>query len=160
MRKQMVSKIIFAVLLALFAGFLLQSCAPQELQPIVYTVRVPAPETQYAEIEVVVPAAGSEEIEMMMPVWSPGFYRVENYAHRVEDLSARTPDSAPLHVEHPKDNRWHIRTGGAATVIVSYRLLCNSRSVTTNWIGEDLAVLNGAAAFITLVEQTHRPHEI
>jgi hypothetical protein len=28
----------------------------------------------------------------MMAVWSPGFYRVEDYAKRVQGLSARTTD--------------------------------------------------------------------
>jgi predicted metalloprotease with PDZ domain len=43
---------------------------------------------------------------------------------------------------------------------VSYRLLCAGRSVTTNWVGDDYAVLNGPATFITLVEQARRPHEV
>ncbi|MFC1731481.1 M61 family metallopeptidase [candidate division KSB1 bacterium] len=159
MNKRMLLKVVPAALLAIFAVFVLNACAPQELQPIVYTVTVPAPETQYAEIEVVVPSGG-EEIELMMPVWSPGYYRVENYASRVEDLAAHMQDGAALRVDQPEDNRWHISTDGAETVIVSYRLLCNGRSVTTNWISEDLCVLNGAAAFITLAESTPRPHEV
>ena len=36
-------------------------------------------------------------------------------------------------------------------MIVSYRISCEQRSVTTNWISEDLAVLNGAATFVTVV---------
>src|SRR5262249_3609578 len=31
---------------------------------------------------------------------------------------------------------------------------------TTNWVGDDLAVLNGAATFLTLVEDGKRPHDI
>jgi predicted metalloprotease with PDZ domain len=97
---------------------------------------------------------------MMMPIWSPGFYRVEDYASRIQSLSARAPDGKTLEVEQPGKNRWLIRTGGASSVIVSYRLLCNRRSVTTNWVGDDLLVLNGAATFITLAEKIRRPHEV
>jgi predicted metalloprotease with PDZ domain len=96
----------------------------------------------------------------MMPVWSPGFYRVEDYANRIQSLSARAPDGKTLEVEQPRKNRWLIRTNGAPTVIVSYRLLCNGRSVTTNWVGDDLLVLNGAATFVTLVERIRRPHDV
>jgi predicted metalloprotease with PDZ domain len=32
--------------------------------------------------------------------------------------------------------------------------------VTTDWVGDDEAVLNGPATFITRVEQVHRPHEV
>jgi predicted metalloprotease with PDZ domain len=75
-------------------------------------------------------------------------------------LSARTADGQALTVEQPTNNRWRITTKGAANVIVSYQLLCSGRSVTTNWVGEDLLVLNGAAAFITLADKVRRPHEV
>jgi hypothetical protein len=44
--------------------------AAQPLDPIVYTVRVPSPDTRYAQVEAVVPTGGRASIEMMMPVWS------------------------------------------------------------------------------------------
>jgi len=128
--------------------------------PIVYTVKFSAPEKHYAEVEVQVPVANRQSVEMMMPVWTPGFYRVEDYASRVEGITALTPDGKTLSIDQPKKNRWHIQTNGTSRVIVSYRLLCNGRSVTTNSVGDDLAILNGGAAFMTLVEQIHRPSEV
>ena len=129
-------------------------------EPIVYTIKFPAPETHIAEVEAIFPTGKCAAIELMLPIWSPGFYRVEDYASRVQGLSAHTTDGKALTVEQPNKNRWRIATNGAASVSVAYKLLCTGRSVTTNWVGEDLLVLNGAAAFITLAEQTRRPHEI
>ncbi|MFC1553040.1 M61 family metallopeptidase [candidate division KSB1 bacterium] len=160
MKKWMYIRINAVFYMALFAVLLLVGCASQELAPIVYTVSFSAPETQYAEVEAVIPVSDTAEFELMMPVWSPGYYRVENYARRIEDFSAATLDGTTLNVEHPKDNRWQIGQVESKEVVVTYRLLCNGRSVTTNWIGEDYAVLNGAAAFITLAEEDSRPHEI
>src|SRR6185295_5597185 len=102
------------------------------------------PETHYAEIEATIPTERRASIELMMPVWSPGFYRVEDYASRVQNLAARLPDGKALPVEQPQKNRWRIQTSGALSLLVSYRLLCNGRSVTTNWVGDELLVLNGA----------------
>jgi predicted metalloprotease with PDZ domain len=135
----------------------------QAAEPITYTVKFPAPATHIAEVEAKFPTAkrpANETIELMLPVWSPGFYRVEDYASRVQNLSAHTADGQALTVEQPTKNRWRIATKGAANVIVSYQLLCTGRSVTTNWVGEDLLVLNGAAAFITLADKVRRPHEV
>jgi predicted metalloprotease with PDZ domain len=134
--------------------------APRALEPIVYTITFREPQTQHAEVEATVPTGGRESIELMMAVWSPGFYRTENYASRVEGLSARTVAGKALRVEQPHKNRWKVHTSGAAEVVLSYRLLCKGRSVTTNWVGDDHAVLNGAATFITLVEQARRPHVV
>ena len=142
------------------AGLLCTALAARTLEPIIYTVRFPAPETHLAEVEATIPTGKRAAIELMMPVWSPGFYRVEDYASRVQSLFACTTDGKTLTVTQPNKNRWRIATNGAASVLVSYKLLCTGRSVTANWVGEDLLVLNGGAAFITLVEQARRPHEI
>jgi predicted metalloprotease with PDZ domain len=137
--------------------------APAQLartaDPIVYTVRL-VPDSQAADVQATIPTGKRASIELMMPVWSPGFYRVENYAARVQDLAARTPGGKALRVDQPRKNRWQIETGGSATVVVSYRVACAQRSVTTNWVSADLAVLNGAPTFLTLVERIRRPHDV
>src|SRR5437867_3476581 len=132
----------------------------QRLEPIVYTVRVPAPATHYVEVDAVIPTARRASIEIMMPVWSPGFYRVEDYAARVDNVSARAADGRPLTAEKTQKNRWTVETGGQPSVTPSYRVFGNQRSVTTNYVGEDYGVLNGAPTFITLVEKARRPHEV
>lgn len=132
----------------------------KELPAIVYSVKFPAPDKRIAEVEATFPTGGQAAIDLMMPIWSPGFYRVENYAGKVQTLTARSPDGTAMKVEQPKKNRWQITTGGAAAVVVSYKLLCDGRSITTNWVGDDMLVLNGGAAFPTLVEQAKRPHEV
>ena len=140
-----------------------RSSAPasaQAIEPIVYTVKVPKPDSHAAWVEAVFPTSGRPAVEIMMAVWSPGFYRVEDYAKRVEDLAAKAADGSVLKVERPVKNRWKIETGGNAKVVVSYRLICRQASVTTNYVGEPLGVFNGAATFITLVEQARRPHEV
>ena len=147
-------------LFAALADWMPTTESARKLEPIVFTVKFPAPETHFAEVIATVPTEKRARIELMMPIWSPGFYRVEDYAGKVQELTARTSEGKPLPVEQPQKNRWRIQTSGASSVIVSYRLFCNSRSVTTNWVGEDLAVLNGAATFVTLAEKMPRPHDI
>jgi predicted metalloprotease with PDZ domain len=147
----------------------------QRLSPIVYTVRVPAPETHYIEVEATVPTSRRAAIEMMMPVWSPGYYRIEDYAARVDNVTAKTTDGKPLEVtptahtprgggpgedKAQKNNRWQIQTNGQAAVVLSYRVFCNQRSVTTNYVDSQYGVLNGAPTFMTLVERARRPHEV
>jgi predicted metalloprotease with PDZ domain len=141
-------------------GLFPQSGGAQVLEPISYKLRVPAPDTHIAEVEAIFPTGGGASIEIMMAVWSPGFYRIEDYAKRVQGLSARTTDGAPLEVQSTRKNRWRVQTGGRPRVVVTYRVTCEQKSVTTNFIGDDLGVINGAPTFITLVEQARRPHEV
>jgi predicted metalloprotease with PDZ domain len=149
-----------ALLALVLVGFAAGACPAQAPEPIAYAVKFPEPDKHYALVEATIPAAGRDTVELMMPVWSPGFYRVENYAKQIQDLAARTPDGKPLPVEQTKKNRWKIQTKGAPAVVVSYRLTCASRSVTNNWVGDDMAVLNGPATFLTLAEKARRPHDV
>jgi len=132
----------------------------QRTAPLVYTINVPSIATPVASIEVQVPTNKKAFVDLMMPVWSPGFYRVEDYAAKVQDFSARAPDGTALTVEQPVKNRWHVSTNGAPTITVSYKLLCDGRSVTTNAITSAYGVFNGSATYITLVERAERPHDV
>jgi predicted metalloprotease with PDZ domain len=161
MKRSMSKAAMLGIVLAI-AGLSPRAVAADAREPIVYTVRFPAPEKHVAEVEATFPTDGRSSFELMMAVWSPGFYRVEDYAKKVEGVSARTPDGALLEVESTKGNRWRISGKGAPKVVVSYRLACDRRSVTMNWVAPDLVVLNGAAAFPTFVEPDRRrvPHEV
>ena len=96
----------------------------------------------------------------MMPVWTPGYYHDENLGGQIQDLSARTADRSALAVEHPRKNRWTVQTAGVKNVVVFYKLKCESPSVIENWVGDQMAILNGAATFVTLVETAKRPHDL
>jgi predicted metalloprotease with PDZ domain len=146
---------------AILAGLATLSPATQTARsrdPIVYTLKFPAPESHYAEVTAIIPTGKRPSIDLMMPIWSPGFYRREDYAGKVHDLVAKLTDGKILTSSQSAKNRWQIQTNGHPTVVLTYRLLCQSRSVTTNWVDQDLVVLNGAATFITLAEQASRPH--
>jgi predicted metalloprotease with PDZ domain len=132
----------------------------QELEPIAYAIRIPAPDTHEIVVQATVPASGQSSLDLMMPTWSPGYYRVEDYTANVRDISAETPDGQPLVVEKTNGNHWRVGTRGERFVKLSYRVFCNQRSVTTNYVDADYGVFNGAPTFITLAENARRPHDV
>ena len=131
-----------------------------ELDPIQYTFRVADAAKHLAEIEARIPTGGQPSIDLMMPVWTPGYYVKEDYAGRVQELSARAADGTPLEATKLRPNRWQVHTNRTPVVVVTYTLLCQGRSVTSNWVDADLGVINGGAAFITLAERARRPHDV
>jgi predicted metalloprotease with PDZ domain len=130
------------------------------LDPIVYTIKAPAPETHIAELTATIPTGKQPAIDLMLPVWSPGFYSLGDYAKNVQEFAARTTDGKDLTVDKSQPNHWQVATNGAATIVISYKLLCQTQFVTGCWIGPDSAVINGPSTFITLSERAKRPHEV
>jgi len=113
-----------------------------------------------AEIDLTVPTDGQSDIEFFMPIWSPGFYRVQDYASKIEEIAARNAEGETLPLDTVRSNRWRVQTGGAEQVVISYRLYCPDSFVTTNWVSADLLVLNGGATYITAVGETERSYEV
>jgi predicted metalloprotease with PDZ domain len=134
--------------------------AGAQARQIAYTIRMPAPASHTANVEARFPTAGADSVDLMMAVWSPGYYVQENYAARVKDISATAANGAALSIEQPQPNRWRIHTNKAAAVLLTYSLQADRRSVTGNWVGADYAVLNGAPTFITFVDTTRRVHDV
>jgi predicted metalloprotease with PDZ domain len=159
MRKPLSLRIL-AVVITLLIGLAPHTLAAQALDPIVYNLKFPAAEKNLADVEAIVPTGGRASVDMMMAIWSPGYYKVENYAAKVQGLSARTTDGQPLKVEQPQKNRWRIETGGAPKLVLSYKVLCTNRGVSGCYVGTDAMVLNGGPIFITLVEKEKRPHDV
>lgn len=143
--------------------FLFLPCAAtagaQSPESIRYTVRFPAPETHYLEIEASIPTAGRPQVDLMMAVWTPGSYLVREYERNVEAVAA-TASGRTLAVGKGAKNRWRIDTGGAARVAVTYRVYAHEATVRSNWVDADFAMLNGAPTYLTLADALARPHEV
>jgi predicted metalloprotease with PDZ domain len=53
-----------------------------------------------------------------------------------------------------------VRTNGATSVRVQYRLYSREMGVRTNWVEDGFALVNGAATYITLGDGLARPHVV
>ena len=122
------------------------------LAPISYTIRFPDPASRTFVVDMVVPTDKRDAVDLMMAVWSPGFYGLQNYADRVSNFAATASDGTALAVTKPKPSRWTVTTGGRASINVSYTLAAPRGSNLSNGVTETSAVIIGPSTYITLVE--------
>ena len=131
----------------------------QTAAPIRYTLRFPAPQTNYMEVEAVVPIDGRAAVDMFMAVWTPGSYLVREYERNVEAVAA-TANGRALDVQKTVKNRWRVTTAGAREFTLTYRVFSHEMTVRSNWVEADFAMINGAPTFISIVGGLARPHEV
>jgi predicted metalloprotease with PDZ domain len=129
-------------------------------EPVRYTLRFPAAQTHYVEVEAVYPASSAKQIEVMIPVWSPGSYLVREYARNVENVTATTDRGESVPVEKTRKNRWRFATRGASAMTFRYRVYGREMRVQTNFIDSDFALINGPATFIAPIDRLHGPFEV
>lgn len=131
---------------------------------LAYTLRFPAPENHLVEVELVVtgagPTSGAAALELRMATWTPGSYLIREYSRQIENLTAEDAGGRPLPVVKTQKNRWRVESGGADPVRVRYRVYSRELTVRTNFVSSELALLNGAATFLTPVGAEHLPHEV
>ncbi len=156
MKRAALAAFACAIALAMTTG---GSLGAQALEPIRYTLRFPAPQTHYVEVEASIPTAGRPDVEVYMATWTPGSYLIREYERHVEAVTAHAGARA-LVVQKSRKNRWTITTGGATNVTLRYKVYSREMTVRNNWVEAGFAMLNGAPTFLTLVERASRPHEV
>ena len=129
-------------------------------EPIRYTLTVPDPETHFLEVEATLPAEGRDSLELFLPVWTPGSYKIRDHSRHLEGLAAEDLGGEPLTVAPVAKNRWRVTTPGGPRVHLRYRVYARELSVRTNFVDRDFALVNGAATFVTMAGETDRPHEV
>jgi predicted metalloprotease with PDZ domain len=128
--------------------------------PVRHTVRFPEPQTHYLSVQARLPIGGESEVEIFLPVWTPGSYLVREYARNIEAISVSGAEGKPLPFAKSSKNRWRIRTEGADEILFAYRVYCREMSVRTNWVEDSFALINGAPTFVTLAGRLAWPQEV
>jgi predicted metalloprotease with PDZ domain len=117
-----------------------------------YTLRFPHRAQHYVEVEAKVPSEGKAQVDLMLPVWTPGSYLVRDYSRHLEALTIDGKDSA----ERVAKNRWRVPTQGKATVTVRYRIYSRLLTVRTNFVDQEFALIAGASTFLTPLDHDRR----
>ena len=132
----------------------------QRSDPLVYTMRFPDLTSRSFTMQVVVPTDRRASIDLMMPVWSPGFYGLQTYGDRVTNFAAAGPDGAPLDVSRSSPSRWTITTGGRPSIVVTYTVAAARLSNLSNGVTEAGAAIIGPATFVAIADQLERPADV
>ncbi|HVF27349.1 MAG TPA: PDZ domain-containing protein [Pyrinomonadaceae bacterium] len=123
----------------------------QPAPDIHFTVSMPQPHTHLLEVEMRVRwnTSAPASVDLVMPVWTPGSYLVREYARHVQDFAAKDEGGKSLQWRKANKNTWRVTTGdatgGARSVIATYRVYANELTVRTNELNDRHAFWNNAA---------------
>jgi len=146
-----------AAIVAIAAAAAPLAAPPKTLEPLVYTISFPDPASKAFDVQVLVPTGDRPSVDLMMAIWSPGFYGLQNYAERVSAFAAKAADGTALDVSKPSPSRWTVATGGRSSFTVTYTVSAPRGSNLSNGVTETGAVIIGPATYITLVEPSGTP---
>ena len=148
------SKLSFAaaVLVAVCAHLAAQAAAP-----VLFTVSMPQPANHIFHVNMRVTGVAGETQDFKMPVWTPGYYRVIDYARNVSNLHAHDAAGHELAWEKTTRNTWRIVTAGASSVTVDYDVYGATRFGAQNYLDENRAYISPPGFYLRVAGQLQRP---
>jgi predicted metalloprotease with PDZ domain len=151
---------LLSLALASGLGLLLTAARAQSETTVDYRIDLSRVAAHLVKVEASFPA-GENQLELFLPVWTPGSYLVREYARNLEAVEAFDLETgAPLPCTKSRKNRWLIEAGGRPRVGLRYAIYSRDNSVRGNWADLDFALLNGAQTFVTGCSLTNLPHRV
>jgi predicted metalloprotease with PDZ domain len=115
---------------------------------IAYTVTIKNPTSHLYDVELSIKGIREASVSVAMPAWSPGMYRIENYARNVQDFQASNARNQPLKWEQTDKQTWRIAKQAADDVEVHYQIFSSQLS-------DQMADVAPPATFMYVVGQKH-----
>ncbi|MBI3272302.1 MAG: M61 family metallopeptidase [Planctomycetes bacterium] len=125
-----------------------------------YTLEFLRPRTHLVDVRLLLRGLPAGPVELAMPAWTPGSYKIRDFAKGVQELSARDARGRGLRAPKLDKSTWRLERGGGGTVEVRYRVYAHELTVRTSHVDEEHAYLNGASIFLYVKGRKELPVEV
>lgn len=126
---------------------------------IQYTVTFPEAQAHYADIEMNISGLEQNQLNLKLPVWTPGSYLVREFSKNIESLSALANNKS-VEVVKTRKNIWQLNTQGLTAVTIKYRVYAFEISVRTSFIDASHGFLSISGMFLYPDGMLHQPSTI
>lgn len=129
--------------------FFLAAAAPANEAALTYRVRVVEPEAEAFRVTIEVAHTDAAPLVFRMPAWSPGAYRIRNYAENVVGFEARDAQGHPLEVMRRDADGWEVQAAGGS-VTVTYTVKGAFEAWSRSPMDSSHALIQGPSVFMYL----------
>src|SRR5437588_558457 len=127
---------------------------------IQYTVKVADIPGQLFHVTTDIKNINQPALDLSLPVWSPGWYVIENYAKNVFRFRVTEPGGRELRPAQVRKQTWRIETRGISRVTVEFDYLANVLSANQARIAPDYAFFTGTQLFLLPEGHRSRPSKV
>ena len=131
------------------------SATPEDT--LAFTVSMPHAGSHQFHVALRCEGLRGETQDFKMPVWTPGFYRVLDYAQYVRGFRAEDDAGRELAWEKVAGNTWRVVTGNAAAIALNYDVEAAVSFVARNYIDDTRAFIAPAGLFMHLAGRIQHP---
>jgi len=131
---------------------------PGKGQPgVVYRVSFPKPSTHNIEVEIELSGLVSGEVELRLPSWTPGSYKIREFARNVSHFRAVGSNGRPLAHRQTAKDTWRVTVGKDGKATIAYRVYAFELSVRTPHVDDTHAFFLPTNALMYVEGQLSAP---
>lgn len=131
-----------------------------------YELKMPKPQNHYYEVQLNISGNEDAQVEVKMPVWTPGSYLVREFSKNVNLVKAFTKDGKSISVTKKSKNAWIINAGKEKDIQVKYEVYAFEVSVRTPFLDLSHGFVSGSGVFMYIEKAKNQaglltvfPHE-
>jgi predicted metalloprotease with PDZ domain len=124
---------------------------------LAYTVSMEDPGTHLYHVTFRCEGVKGDTLGFKMPVWTPGYYQLMNYARSVENFQATDGSGKPLKWEKTANSRWKVHQKQATAVTLTYDVKATRNFVAGNYLDENRGYISPAGVFMYPEGQLKHP---
>lgn len=122
-----------------------------------YELSFDKPNTHLLAVTIRVSALSGSSVDFSLPAWSPGAYRIMDYAKNVQEFSAASANGKSLTWLKADKQTWRVELGGSSEATVHYKVFGDTLSDTTVQYDHRHAHISGPALWMYLVSGKQLP---
>lgn len=150
--KQIVSLFIFTTALWAVAAFLPAfgigtADLPKNIN-YSYSVSMDHPNRHYIQVELRCENQKSDFIDFKMPVWTPGYYGIQNNSKHLVGFKAVDQQGNILPFKKTLKNTWRVTSKNKKTVLISYEVYADELSVVNSYLDAEQAVISPTSVYL------------
>lgn len=135
----------------------LPSLAPDTTSTMAFTVSMEQPSNHLFHVVFRCDGLKGDSFDFKMPVWTPGYYALLNYATYVEHFRAEDAAGAGLEWTKTATNAWHVQCHQPGPVIVSYEVRAERSFVANCYLDETRGYIMPAGLLMHVAGQIQHP---
>jgi len=132
----------------LFTSLFSASPAPKTYPRLFFLVSMEKPHTHYFQVTFEIEGLKAENINLKLPNWTPGYYRVMDYARHLINFKAEDEAGNLLSWEKTAKNIWRVKTRQAKRVVINYEVYAFAVSVAESFLDDSRAFIVPASVFL------------
>jgi len=146
--------------LTLLCSFLIMFATSSFAQSVRYELRMDSPSDHYFQVDFFLSDYKTSEIEVKLPVWTPGSYLVREFAKSINLVRAFDENGKELIVDKKSKNSWTIQRAKAKEVRVSYQVYAFELTVRTSFLDQTHGFVSGSGIFMYTEQTRNKPGQL